>query len=515
MSDETTAAEALETEVPGAPWLKLHPDGLKATALYLFGAGLVIGTPIAFAIATGSLLLALLIVVGGGLLVIGAVLAYEAVRLRATRYRVTESRVEMVTGVFFKTRRSLARERIRSVDLSSNPLERAFGLARVKVGTGETGSGSGSSTERTLLLDSVHKTEADRLRAELLRRAAAETGPDGEQRLATWEPRWLKYAPLSFLTPMLAGVVVGAVFQVADWFGKGGLPVEIVAGLLEEYGPWAVLGIGVVGLLVIGAVGSLVLQGEAWWNHRLDREPGGTLRVQRGLMVSRSLSLEERRIRGIELVEPLGVRAAGAGRLDVVAIGLKTDQEGSDLSTLVPAAPLAVAEAAAEAVIGPIAVDLAPHPKAALHRRVRWGVAAVVLLAAAAAAAHLLWSLPALLSAAVILAAVLGSAFALWTAFDSYRSLGHATSRGYLVSRCGSVRRATVHLDRSGIIGWRVRQSLFQKRMGLMTLDATTAAGRGHYAVIDADEHEILDFADGAVPDLLRPFLVRDEPHGG
>jgi len=110
----------------------------------------------------------------------------------------------------------------------------------------------------------------------------------------------------------------------------------------------------------------------------------------------------------------------------------------------------------------------------------------------------------------VVLAAVLTSAFAVWTAFDSYASLGHANSPRYLVSRRGSTRRATVHLDRSGIIGWRLQQSVFQRRMGLMTLDATTAAGRGHYEVIDADEHEILDFADAAVPDLLRPFLVRD-----
>ena len=47
----------------------------------------------------------------------------------------------------------LARERIRSVDLAANPLERIFGLTKVKVGTGETGSGSGSANEQTLALD--------------------------------------------------------------------------------------------------------------------------------------------------------------------------------------------------------------------------------------------------------------------------------------------------------------------------------------------------------------------------
>jgi putative membrane protein len=497
------------SEVSEVPWLRLHRDGLKVTALYMAGVMIGAGTPAAIGIASGtSWPVALAWVVPGAALVVGAVVLLELVRLRTTRYRVTESRVEMHTGVLFKRRRSLARERIRSVDLAANPLERVFGLTKVKVGTGETGSGSGSTTEQTLTLDSVHRSEADRLRLALLRRgAAAET--DTEGRLATWEPGWLKYAPLSFLTPMLAGVAVGAVFQVADWFGKGGLPVEITADLVREYGAWTVLGLGLAVLLVFGAVASLVLQGEAWWNHRLDREPGGTLRVRRGLMVARSLSLEEERIRGIEIVEPLGVRTAGAGRLDVVAIGLKTNEEGSDLSTLVPAAPLEKTLAAAEAVIGPVDAELTPHPRAALRRRVRWAVVTVLVCAVLAVAAHLLWTMPALLSAAVVLAAVGTSAFAVWTAFDSYASLGHATTARYLVSRSGSTRRATVHLDRSGVIGWRLQQSVFQRRMGLMTLDATTAAGRGHYAVVDADEHEILDFADAAVPDLLRPFLIK------
>src|SRR5690606_1590192 len=323
---------------------------------------------------------------------------------------------------------------------------------------------------------------------------------------------WLRYAPLSFLTPLLSGVVVGALFQVADWFGRGGLPVEVTADLVERYGPWRVRGRGLVAVLLIGVIGSLAFQGEAWWGHRLDREPGGTLRVRRGLLNNRSLSLEEDRIRGVEIVEPLGVRLAGASRLDVVAIGLKAEQQNADLTTLVPAAPRPVISAAAEAVIGPIATELTAHPKAARTRRLRWAAAAVLVLAAIVAAVHLLWPIPGFWSAVIVLGASLTGAWAVWTAFDAYASLGHGLHRGYLVARRGSVRRSTVHLDRSGIIGWRLKQSVFQRRMGLMTLDATTAAGRGHYAAVDGEEHEILDFADAAVPDLLRPFLIREEP---
>src|SRR5699024_6082231 len=101
----------------------------------------------------------------------------------------------------------------------------------------------------------------------------------------------------------------------------------------------------------------------------------------------------------------------------------------------------------------------------------------------------------------VIVVVTLGLiAWSFWVALDAYRSLGHAIDGEYFVARRGSVRRNSVYLRRSGIIGWRMRQSIFQRRLGLMTVDATTAAGSGHYATVDADEHEGLDFAASAVP---------------
>jgi putative membrane protein len=68
--------------------------------------------------------------------------------------------------------------------------------------------------------------------------------------------------------------------------------------------------------------------------------------------------------------------------------------------------------------------------------------------------------------------------------------------------------RRTVALQRTGIIGWNVRRTLFQRRLGLTTVVATTAAGRGSYPMVDVDTGAGLRFADEAVPDLLAPFLT-------
>jgi putative membrane protein len=65
-------------------------------------------------------------------------------------------------------------------------------------------------------------------------------------------------------------------------------------------------------------------------------------------------------------------------------------------------------------------------------------------------------------------------------------------------------------LAREGIIGWNLEQSFFQRRAGLSTLTATTAAGHQRYAVPDVDLQEALRLADEATPGLLTPFLERN-----
>ncbi len=90
---------------------------------------------------------------------------------------------------------------------------------------------------------------------------------------------------------------------------------------------------------------------------------------------------------------------------------------------------------------------------------------------------------------------------------DAYRGLGHAVSGAFLVAREGTVDRRTTALARAGIIGWTVRQSWFQRRRGLATLVATTAAGAGGYEVVDLALADAFALADEAVPGLLPPLL--------
>ncbi|MDI5981342.1 PH domain-containing protein [Amycolatopsis magusensis] len=494
------------------PWRKLDRRTIYVSALALAGVAIGAGVPTGIGIASGSspwVALAWVLPGAALLIVVGTVADY--LRWLKTRYRIGPERAELHTGVLLVKRRSLARERIRNVDLTANPLLRVFGLVTVKIGTGEQSQGG----ESTLVLNPVTKHEADRLRRELLDRAStvdARPGVDGT--LARLDPAWIRYAPVSFVAPALGLAAGGAVMQVSDWIGFQDGFVRWMISLFAGFPLVAAILVLAAILLVVGLIGSLVLFVEMWWNYHLEREPGGTLRVRRGLLTTRSISLEERRLRGVEVVEPLGTRLAGAARVDAVATGMvqRKEDDKTDNKTLLPAAPKALADQIAAVVLreerSPTeAARLTPHPIAARGRRLRWAIGTVVVLCAVLAGLGLLLT-DVLLHLAWI-AAVVGLPIAVVLAFDAYKALGHGISGDYLVARAGTVRRATVALQRDGVIGWTVKQSIFQRRAGLITLTATTAAGSGGYDVLDAGEGEGLAFADEAVPDLLGPFLER------
>jgi putative membrane protein len=95
----------------------------------------------------------------------------------------------------------------------------------------------------------------------------------------------------------------------------------------------------------------------------------------------------------------------------------------------------------------------------------------------------------------------------LFLARDRYAGLGHALTRDYLVVRSGSFRGRRDALQRGGIIGWNIDQTWFQRRAGLATLTATTAAGKQAYQAIDIPEGVAIAVADEAVPGLLAEFV--------
>jgi putative membrane protein len=254
----------------------------------------------------------------------------------------------------------------------------------------------------------------------------------------------------------------------------------------------------------VASVGGYVL---AFWGFRLTRHPGGTLHVSRGLVTTRETTLEERRLRGVEVSEPLLLRLVRGGRCLAIATGLhvgRSAERGGSL--LLPPAPLAEVHRVAVAVLGraaPVECPLVRHGRQAARRRYTRTLAGAVVLVAAAGAGWRWLGLSAWLPAVTL--AGLPVAWAL--AADRYRNLGHALVDRTLVIGWGSLVRRRCALGTDGIIGWNLRQSFFQRRSGLATLTATTAAGEQHYTATDVPAATAIRLADEALPGLLTPFL--------
>jgi putative membrane protein len=319
---------------------------------------------------------------------------------------------------------------------------------------------------------------------------------------------WLRFAPLTVSSLVAVGAVAGTFSQFIGDLGVDPTDVTKIGGVGHELSTaplWLGISLFALVVLVIAVLGSVLIFVEAWWGFRLLREPGGTLRIQHGLLTTRSVSLEERRLRGVVVDQPLLLRIGKGARATAVATGLGGARQSR--GTLLPPAPLEEAHQVAGLVLeehpSPTMTQLRAHPRTALRRRLVRAVVPVLLVAA------VLWLAPVPSWLVWIVLATLPLTLPL--AFDAYRNLGHNLTDRYLLTRHGVGVRRTIALQRAGVIGWTVSQTFFQRRAGLVTLAATTAAGTGAYQVIDVETAEGLAVAEEAVPGLLTPFLERDD----
>jgi putative membrane protein len=469
------------TAAPPMPWQRLSPRMLLVHPVHevLRQLPLLIGT-LVLGSATGN--------PWWGVLVLVASVTFGILRWFLTTYRIAPEEIQLRSGVLRRTVLSLPRNRIRSVSTDARLLHRLLGLTVLRVSTSQEARGDGDFT-----LDGVAVEQVPRLRAVLLADSLAVTQQAGTpgRILARWHPRWLRYSPLSFTGLAMIAAAVGIAYQAGapralrdSTLTQSGLDVA------QRVGAPAVAAAAIAVLaasVVLSVVRSLVTYGNL-----LLRRDGDLLHLEHGLLRVRENTFDMRRLRGGTLREALLVRAFGGARLDAVMTGVNGAGESS---LLLPPCPAATAQAVlADLIANPDAVSgpLRGHGPAATRRR--WIRALAI---------------PAVLG---IVAAVLGVPVWAWVAWaavtvccgllaaDRARSLGHRVSHGWLVARSGSLERRRDCIAGAGIVGWTVRQSWSQRRAGVATLIAATAAGVKSYEVIDVPAELAWSIAAAASP---------------
>ncbi|UUZ60222.1 PH domain-containing protein [Nocardioides sp. B-3] len=398
--------------------------------------------------------------------VLGAV-AFGALPWLTTFYRTTDTQFQIRSGLLNKKTKTAPLDRVRSVDLEASLLHRVVGLTKVQIGTGVD--------DDRITLDSLTAVDADGLRSFLLsRRAAPAPAPTAEvgtapaavqaqepaRVLAEIDWAWLRFAPFSPARLVVLAAAVGALSQFGDQ-----LPVADTAESAWSWVHQFALTLVIAGLFaggltswVLVAVTGYIVQ---WWNMRLTRE-AGSLHLTAGLFTTRSITVEEQRVRGVELKEPVLLRLVGGAELSTLATGVGS----GGVTAILPPCPRSVAGSVGADVLetdAPMTVRLTAHGPAARRRsRIRqlWG--ALFVTAVSLAASIRFDAVPGWVPAVV---AVVSIAFAALVGESAYRHLGHASTSDHLVVGSGDLTRVRTVLEHDGIIGWVVRQSLFQRRL--------------------------------------------------
>ncbi|WP_233527432.1 PH domain-containing protein [Micromonospora craniellae] len=513
----------LSDVAPGHPWQRLSPRmiwvDLVQSILSLLPAVVAIWV-MGIDPGTGQIWPLIGVAVFG---LLGAIA--DALRWGFTRYRITASHVEVKTGVFLRVHRSIQRDRIRSVDIEARPRHRLAGLRVVKIGAGQ----QAAEGESALALDAVSAVDARALQDRLLNPTVtpAESDrptPAGDEAatadrtrplavFARFQPRWVIYNMFNIWAYILAVGFGWGAFWLLGSFGVN--VTGFVAGLLdwESIGWVGTAAIAFLAITVVGAIGLALSYFTEYWNFELVRVcgPEGTLlQTRQGLFTTREVNRDENRIRGVQISEPVLWRWMGVSDTSVITTGLSM-WSMSQPAAILPRAPVTAARRISAQVLGtenPFEAPLAAHPTAALRRRLWWATAT-----ATGFGLVLAW----LAATGVLPYAAIWTAAALWpcalgAAFIAYRALGHAIAGPYLVTRSGLVSRSTTILQRSAVSTIVIRESLLQRRLGLRSVSAMTAAGYGGYDTPDIEANESVTFAVQAAPGILVPFLTARQP---
>lgn len=458
---------------------------------------------------------------------------------RARTWELTAEGIRLCWGLGWGpfSRRSLTipYEHIHTVSMNSSLLDRVFGLIALDLDTGAAASEGDASK-----ISGLRAGEADVLRAELFRRkraaagqvkegekdvAPADAAPTAERPLATFSlaGRELVLAAASQMSAggqALALVVLlgNAVTALSEWglLDLSGQGSELVAGFGATLVPM-VLGFLVVALL-LGAAVSFVVNLVRYAGYRVERYADRVV-VEHGLLSRSSRALAAGRVQYVAVRQGILRQLIGYAEVtaQVVAAPGEKDGEPSGSVLLHPFIRMGEVDAFLAEVLpdyagvlcrvelgrlGPVA-----RRRAVVRAVIWWPFATAIFLGAQwlFGLSGLLESAGWLLEPLIVAAAVLSAVLLVGLVVDALRAWGAAryghTARE-LVLVTGGLTRLTVIAPRVRLQRMEVRANPFQRRAGVATLSARTAAG-------DADGLELRDLPEEAADELLAWYRPR------
>lgn len=261
-----------------------------------------------------------------------ATLLFQYVRWRSFKYGIGPRELVIESGLLHRNRRSIPIERIQDVDIERGPLQRLFGLAKVRIETGGSGSDEG-------MLDSLKLDEAERLRVTLRRaRSGVAIAADDAQEEAEPEGEILYAMPLGRV--LLSGlfrfslVWLAAIYGMLETF-KNVLPFDIYdparwIGILRQgqdqhwFAP-AYIAAALLLALLLGIAAGMLRTISRDYGFKLTLEDGQRFRRERGLFTHTEVVIPRKRIQAAAIETGPVRQWLDAHRLTLQTIGMAKD----------------------------------------------------------------------------------------------------------------------------------------------------------------------------------------------
>ena len=402
------------------------------------------------------------------------------------RYRMTEGRLQIRSGLLNRQVRSLDPARIQNTELVRNLLHKALGLVELRV---ETASGH----EVEGLLSGLSEAQGDELMAALqtARRVAGPAEPDTSDDTTT-----LAHADVGDLLRYGAtGLRLGAGIAVAVGLGVEALQLldpqqyEAVPSMFAGSTGIALLVAFISGLFLLAVAGSV----QRFYGFELTLGAGRLVATQ-GLFTKRRVELRVDKVQLATVQQPLFRRALRFATLHIETAAAHIGDGGTaSAEAVVPVVDNDDIAALLEPVVHGAASLwneplLAPHPRALRRSLISAVVEGVVI------GALLGWWFGGLGWALVLVVALLNAGMAVL----DHRHQGWRVTESVVVSRRGFINRRTELLSRSKIQSMSVQQGPILRRWGLARLVVRVAGSRVHLPLLAATDAE-------ALMDQLRP----------
>jgi putative membrane protein len=403
----------------------------------------------------------LFVLAGSGILVALA-------RYLSLRYSVSGGTLVIRSGIVARQVRTIPLDKVQNVELRQSAVHQLAGVVDFRIETA-----AGPQAEANLAVLSVEA--ARRLKAEIF---AGRSDAAGKE--AAPSPVVVWKAGLSDLlilgaTSNRAGAILGALAGLLVFLGQE-LPrylATLQEGLFEL--------VGVVSPALAAAVfgGATLLAG---WLLSIGLTVVGSFGFQLTIV-------NPARVQLVQVGSPLLRRRLGYWEVAAHTAGASFDGEGAGSGLLCPLLRKGDLAGFCERLrpgLGLDAVDWRPVSRATLRRGFTRYLVLSLVAAGAAAAALGPWAFSALL--------LLGPG-AWLLAKRRYQVLAHARQGGHLLARSGVLHRRITVVPESKVQWVGLEQSPFQRRLGIASLTAATAAGAAHVVDLDAAEASALQAA--------------------